>query len=445
MGNQESVSNDTYIVKKKITVKKKVNPINPINPPKEYKIEHNYEVKKEFNKEVNYTTNNSLIERSLLSDVYNKNNMNRVIDYPVNSNNQLSIPKTNIDNVQFSPYNFNEELDKFNKNIDTERVEFENSEKERRKLFELKQKQKSDYLEKQVELFETKYNPWEILELDYDDYNINNIKKAYKKKALKYHPDKAGPKYNDKFQLITQAYIYLLTKVEDKNIVDNKISVKVENIDYEDNINDNRENIYLDKDKFDINNFNKIFQDYKIPSSFDKGYGNLMKENIDNDNDKEIFGKKFNNDIFNAHFDNVKKTKNKNENMNIIEYREPDALDSSIGNLTHTFLGEDDVEDFGCVNSSQLSYTDIKKAHVDETLLIDVNKVKYKTYNSIDQLESDRSKISYTPTSEDKRRYDYLEQKRIQDDNFRMNKQRDYDELIKNQYDKLNRKLIIHK
>ena len=442
MGNQESVSNDTYIVKKKITVKKKV---NPINPPKEYKIEHNYEVKKEFNKEVNYTTNNSLIERSLLSDVYNKNNMNRVIDYPVNSNNQLSIPKTNIDNIQFSPYNFNEELDKFNKNIDTERVEFENSEKERRKLFELKQKQKSDYLEKQVELFETKYNPWEILELDYDDYNINNIKKAYKKKALKYHPDKAGPKYNDKFQLITQAYIYLLTKVEDKNIVDNKISVKVENIDYEDNINDNRENIYLDKDKFDINNFNKIFQDYKIPSSFDKGYGNLMKENIDNDNDKEIFGKKFNNDIFNAHFDNIKKTKNKNENMNIIEYREPDALDSSIGNLTHTFLGEDDIEDFGCVNSSQLSYTDIKKAHVDETLLIDVNKVKYKTYNSIDQLESDRSKISYTPTSEDKRRYDYLEQKRVQDDNFRMNKQRDYDELIKNQYDKLNRKLIIHK
>ena len=444
MGNQESVSNDTYIVKKKINVKKKIIP-----KEKEYKIEYNYDIpivkEKVYDRDVKVkpSQNNAIMERSLLSDVYNKNNVNRIIDYPTNSNTQLSIPKVNMENVQFTPYNFNDEVGKFSKDIDLERIEFENSEKERRKSFEMKQKLKTEYLNKQIQLFETEYNPWEILGLEYDDYNIQNIKKAYKKNALKYHPDRAGAKYNEKFQLITQAYIYLLTKSEDVNSTNNKINTKVENIDYEDNINEKKENIYIDKNKFDIHKFNKIFEDYKIPSSFDKGYGNLMKEDIEDNNEKDVFGKRFNNDIFNAHFDNIKKTKKKNTEL--IEFREPDALDSSFGNLSHTFLGEDNIEDFGCLNSGNLSYTDIKKAHVDENLLIDVNKVKYKTYNSIDQLESDRSKISYNASSEDKRRYEFLERKRTEDESLRINKQRDYDEMVKNQYDKLNRRLIIHK
>ena len=168
-----------------------------------------------------------------------------------------------------------------------------------------------------------------------------------------------------------------------------------------------------------------------------------MKEDIKKNNDEDaIFGKKFNNDIFNAHFDNIKNRKKGNE---VIEYREPSAIDSSLSNLNQTHFGIDDIEDFGCVNNNNLSYTDIKKAHVDETLLIDINKVKYKTYKSIDQLEHDRSNISYNLSIEDKIRYDNLEKKRMEEDNFRIQQQKNYDERIKNQYDKLNRKLIINK
>ena len=454
MGNQESVSNGTYIIKKKIDSKKKdlnikqkdVNKdINKdINKDKreipkykecsgklinEKKIDIEISNDKLIDKEI---YNNKLIDRNMLSELYNKNNVNRIIDYPTNSNRELTIPKVNIDNVQFTPYNFNEEVDTFKKNIDVERINFQNEEQERRNIFELSQKNKEDYLKKQIKKFESIYNPWEILELKYEDYNIQNIKKAYKKKALKYHPDKSGD--NDKFQLITQAYIYLLGKAEDNEKLLKKTSVAVENIDYEDDVNENRENIYIDKDKFDINKFNKIFEDYKIPTSFDKGYGDLMKGEVE---DNQVFGQKFNNDIFNAHFDKIKK------NMDLVEYREPDALDS--GNLGHTFLGINDIEDFGCMNSGSLLYTDIKKAHVDERLLIDVNKVKYKTYNSIDQLESDRSKLSYEASIEDKKRNEYLERKRAEDENFRIQQQKDYDHMIKKQYNKLNRKLIINK
>ena len=446
MGNQESVPNDTYIVKKKIIKKDIIKNINVEKPIEKQNYVNNIEKPKpKLNPEKSKIesknfANNIIMERNMLSDIYIKKN-EYITPYPTNSNNELDIPKTNFDNIKFTPYNFNDEVNKYKKNIDNERDVFENNEKTRRKIFENNEKTKKEFLNKEIKKFETDYNPWKILDLNDNDYNINNIKKAYKKMALKYHPDKAGNKYEDKFQLITQSYIYLLGKAEENNIISTKINKAVENVNYEDNINESVENIYIDKDKFDINQFNKIFDTYKIPNSFDKGYSDLMNKDIQK-NDEQVFGKKFNNDIFNAHFDNIK---NKKISSDIIQYQEPEALDSSNNNLNQTFFGVNDIEDFGSINNSNLSYTDYKKAHVDETLLIDINKVKYKTYNSIDQLESDRSNISYTQNHEDKLRYDYLEKKRLEDDNLRLQHQKNYDDMVKKQYNKINQRLIIHK
>jgi len=402
--------------------------------------QENINFKKEYMDDIEFkNTNSLLIKRNMLSDIYKDKDYINL--YPTNSNNELSNPKKKFDDIKFTPYNFNEEISTYKDSLSNERVEFEKIEKENREKFEKKEKKKYEYLKNQVELFEKEYNPWEILNLQNYDYNIDNIKKAYKKNALKFHPDRAGEKYKDRFQLITQSYIYLLRKAEENDNVNIKINKRVEKADYEDNINEKVENIYIDKDKFNINQFNKIFEEYKIPSSFDKGYSNLMKEKL-NDNDEEIFGKKFNNDIFNAHFDKIKDNK---RSTDIIEYNEPNALDSSINNSNQMFLGLEDIDDFGSMNNNNLSYTDYKKAHVDETLLIDINKVKYKTYNSIDQLENDRSNISYIPDNREKERYEYLEQKKIEEDNLRLFQQRNYDSIIQNQYDKLNQRLIINK
>lgn len=474
MGNQESISNDAYIIKKKD--KKNIDKNNQnkkkiINKNVDQYVNQPQYTNKDINRNTVYKNtpptinqyndysktddvkqkiiekqiaNNALAERNMYQDLYlDRSKNNTMISYPSNSNNELSIPKKNFDNIKFTPFNFNDEINKFKNNIDDEKNIFEKEELVRRKKFEREQKEKEEYLNSQIQKFENDYNPWEILGLTTNDFNINNIKKAYKKSALKYHPDKVGSKHQDKFQLITQSYIYLLSKCEEKNSLNKKINKNVEDIEYEDNINEKVENIYISKDKFDINQFNKIFDNYKVPSTFDKGYSNLMNEKIAIDEDEEkIFGKKFNNQIFNAHFDNIK---NKKKSMDIIEYQEPDALNSSINNLSHTFLGMDDIEDFGSMNSNGLSYTDYKKAHVDETLLIDVNKVKYKTYNSIDQLESDRSNISYNASLEDKKRYEYLERKKQEDDELRFQKQKNYDNLIQTQFTKLNQRLIVHK
>jgi hypothetical protein len=386
--------------------------------------------------------NNLIIERSMFPII--KEQDNKFNPYPTNSNYECSEKKI-IENIKFTPYNFTDEVDKFKKEINTEKDKFEENEKIRRSKFEKELSEKERYLNEQIKYFEDNYNPWEILGLEDNDLDSDNIKRAYKKNALKYHPDRAGKKYEDRFQLISQSYIYLLKKSEENNSLNIKINKKVEKMEYEDNINDNLENIYVSKDKFDIKQFNKIFDKFKLPSSFDKGYSDIMTNKDGRNNEaienNQIFGSKVSQDIFNAHFDKIK---NKKSNE-LIEFKEPLALETSLSNFNQSMLGEEDVDDFGAVNSNGLSYTDYKKAHIDETLLIDVNKVKYKSYKSVEQLENDRSNISYIMTPEEKRRSDFMERKRLEDDQNRMLKQKNKDDMMENHYRKINQRLIVHK
>jgi curved DNA-binding protein CbpA len=346
-------------------------------------------------------------------------------------------------NAELNPYNFTEEVDKFKNELDNEKVKFNEEEVKRRNEFDILLEKKNDYLNNQIKNFEEKYNPYKILGINDNDNNLVNIKKAYKKMALKYHPDKVGDKYKNEFQLVTQSYVYLVNKCEKINEVKIKTSKKVEFVEYEDDVNESTENIYVSKDKFDLNTFNKIFEKYKLPDAFDDGYADLYKENIDEKIpvENEIFGKKFNKEVFNSQFDNIK---SKKASTDIIEYNEPEALYSSSGS-GFTELGLSKVHDFGTEHKNNLSYTDYRKAHVDETLLIDTSKVKFKTYNSVEQLENDRSRISYKPDQEDILRNSNQDKMKKQKEDERMKYIQDRDNVVNNHYKKLNNKLIVHK
>jgi hypothetical protein len=384
----------------------------------------------------NQNANNNLIaNRNLLNTPYN-NNPPPIMPYPEST--QL-VQKYNL-NAELNPYNFTEEVDKFKNELDNEKTKFNEEEMKRRADFDRNMEKKNEYLSTQIKNFEEKYNPYKILGLDNDDNNLVNIKKAYKKMALKYHPDKVGDKYNNEFQLVTQSYVYLLNKSEKMSEIKNKTSKKVEFVEYADDINESVENIYVSKDKFDLNTFNKIFEKYKLPDAFDDGYGELYKEKIDEKipAENEIFGKKFNKEVFNSQFDNIK---SKKASTDIIEYNEPEALFSSSGS-GFTELGLNKVNDFSANN---LSYTDYRKAHVDETLLIDTSKVKFKTYNSVEQLENDRSKISYKPNQEEILRNSNLDRMKKQKEDERLKYLQDRDDVINNHYKKINNKLIVHK
>ena len=77
--------------------------------------------------------------------------------------------------------------------------------------------------------------------------------------------------------------------------------------------------------------------------------------------------------------------------------------------------------------------------------MIDANKVKYKEYKSVEQLENDRSRISFTQSNDDKLRYDMFERKKREDEDKRLNYLKERDELLTNQFKKINQRLIVHK
>ncbi len=356
----------------------------------------------------------------------------------INQNNQI-ILRRDYENFNLSPYSFQNDIEEYNKSQEEERIEFEREERRRREEFDEHMKKKSEFLKKKIQEFEENYDPYQILGLSKYELNEKDVKKAYKKMALKYHPDKAGPEYANQFQLITQAYIYLLNKCEESNKYEKKFTQEVKQQKYQDDINEEGvHNIYLNKDKFDINTFNDIFQKYHIDEE-NTGYGHLYKED-DNQlqDDSKIFGNKFNKEIFNATFDNIKKNR---RNDQLIEYQEPQALVSA--NLGFRTYGEMGGGDYS--GSSSIAYTDYKKAHVDETLLIDASKVKYREYKNIDQLKSDREQLSYNATPEDNLRYQQFERAKKQREEELLRKQKESDRMWEEQYKRINKKLIINK
>jgi len=471
MGNQESIPNNNYIKKKvkkksktnnqynisqetqdsnisnsykdhvKNNKKNQINIINdnkrnnivPIKNNKDYEdfSNYNYEIKSKNN-----NLNDALIERNYISfNEYYKDN--ELINYPKSSNDFLERPKPSFDDIKFTPYNVNDEVKKYKDDINHEEIKFNNEQEIRKKKFNEYKKIRNDNLEEKLKIFEEKYNPWEILGLENNELNLKLIKKAYKKRALKYHPDR-NPDKEDIFNLINQAYIFLLDKVEEENYIESKINNDVRFQEYDNKINEGIENINLDKENFSLDKFNEIFEKSRVNESEDKGYSDLMKNNKEDEG--MIFNSKVSNEIFNSHFSKLKEKKSNA----LIQYDEPEALNSNCNLNTQSF-GEEYDNGFGGVNSQGLSYTDIKQAHYDDNLLIDPTKVKFKERKNIEELENERSRIDYKPNEEEKTVYFNIEKRKKEKEKNRLSIQKAKDEIIQNNFQKNNRKMIRNK
>ena len=411
------------------------NNIVPIKNDQEYNdfSNYNYEIKTKNN-----DLNSMLVERSMMQNKkMDMVNQGQFLERPSNSNYQLSNPKPTFDNIQFDPNSFNDQVKQYKQTLHDENEDFElNMEKQKVKFYE-NQKKKQHILEKAIHDFEENYDPWDILGLEYGDLDIQNIKKAYRKNALKYHPDKAGPKYEHVFNIINQSYIYLLKKSEESNEIEIKTKRDVVKQEYE-AMNDGMVNMHIDKDNFNINKFNEIFEKFRMDDENDNGYGDLLKNN--DESNQPLFNSKVSNEIFNEHFNKLKK---KQSNA-LIEYDEPQSLDAS-GSLGAVELGGSYEGGFGSSQSSHLGFTDIKQAHYEENLLINPEQVKYKNYNSIDEYEHERSQISHKPNQEEKMKYIKIDNKKKLREQKRVELLREHDNRLKNNYHKINKKLIVNK
>ncbi len=295
-----------------------------------------------------------------------------------------------------------------------------------------KEYNKEEFLQEFMELHNDVYfNPYKILDID-KDYTPDTLKAKYKELALVYHPDKGGDQ--NIFCDITKSYIYLLKKYKEK--IPDKQIFELKN-DFEDHIKNekNKTNILMNNDRFDINQFNNVFEDNFIRKN--DGYESFMKDKTENNKkDTYIFSNKFNLKIFNKIFDKNVRKEIKQQQVQL--YKEPETMFQSSNNYSE--LGEEDIEDYtsGFNFNKAIHYTDCKKAY-SEPESIDCS---LETFNSLEELEKHRKNISYKMNDTDNKNYNHYLEHEKNKEQARLKRVEKQDMNILKQYNKINNILL---
>jgi curved DNA-binding protein CbpA len=211
------------------------------------------------------------------------------------------------------------------------------------------------------------------------------LKSAYKKSVLKHHPDKGGSE--KEFEKVTRAYAYLgeilrrihggrstTVNVDAPNVLKDSRAKEYENVKH-------IEPIRLNPKKLDIDAFNKMFEQTRIPDPEEDGYGDWLKDEKDTNSSGTKFSGKFNRDVFNQAFEEEAKNSAKQKNY-IINQPQSMIMAPTLG----VELGRDKPSSYTAAYNSDLNFTDLKQAYtVENTFSKQVANVRvdsrdYKSY-----------------------------------------------------------------
>jgi len=198
----------------------------------------------------------------------------------------------------------------------------------------------------------------------------DELKKAYKKAAMKAHPDKGGSEQH--FEAVTRAYAYLteilkriqggrntLKKVEAPTLLKTERNTEADAWKQ-------AEPIRLNPNKLDMDAFNKMFEQTRIPDPDGDGYGDWLKAE-ENSSQAPKFSGKFNRDVFNSMFEQESARNRDPRQTNQITVAAPQALlfNPSYG----VEIGRDKPADFTTAANDDggLKYTDLKAAYTTES------------------------------------------------------------------------------
>jgi hypothetical protein len=325
-------------------------------------------------------------------------------------------------------------------------------EKRRQQFQEMQRKRKMEYQSKLGELEKSNVDALKLFQLP-RNYSLDDLKTAYKKLALKTHPDKAGGS-QEQFQLVTKCYMSLLEKYKARESDKSFSDLRNGSQKYLEKQNNNKASQnaisgeVLTKDKFDVKIFNKIYEQNKLWESGDDGYGDWFK-NGKSDDAPEVFGNKFNINVFNSTFEDYKE-RITSQTGAIQEYKEPRELVSCSTGFTDLDIYAKKIDDFSkplpAGNSKkELPFTDLKTAYTSRGAFIDPNKVEYKTYGSIDELKRDRGNIRYDMTPEQMREYEMKKRKEEEEEEYRKELIRQRDNIAASTYSRTHERMLGYK
>jgi curved DNA-binding protein CbpA len=217
------------------------------------------------------------------------------------------------------------------------------------------------------------------------------LKGAYKKAVIRAHPDKQGGS-EEEFQAVTKAYAYLgeiLKRIhggrskegvmEAPNTLQNTRSNEADKWKHV-------EPVALNPKKLNMQDFNKMFDQTRIPDPDETGYGDWLKGNDSVTNGPQFSGK-FNREVFHKVFEEDAKSKGKTNMPNSLMVQEM-SLASRMG---ATELGRGAKEDYTIApHEGKMAYTDLKKAYTEyNTFSHETANVTYED-RSFDQMSKAR-------------------------------------------------------
>ena len=290
----------------------------------------------------------------------------------------------------------------------------------------------------QITSSKVKLDPYKILNIS-KNYDEKTLKRAYLKAAMISHPDRGGSK--DSFQKVSIAYTVLKKKLEEKNNSHDHNSLKSMSKDYyNDQSSQPRVNTKM-SEKFDVDLFNKIYEENRVEEAFDDGYSSWMKKNtLEDKPQSKMFGDNFNKDLFNHTFEKYKRSQ-KSNSQQLSTYSSPEERISLKNQDSLMILGQGKVSNFGGTTDN-LAYTDYKQAFTDSTLIdpstVDISSRK----TTIGSVKSERKNISYTMNKEDEKIYtkQLLEQQKSEEN--RIKRLQKYDQQTKDSYEKIHSLLL---
>jgi curved DNA-binding protein CbpA len=301
------------------------------------------------------------------------------------------------------------------------------------------QRQQQRQQQQQQQPNKKKIDPYKVLGLSkHDPLDEKILKKAYIRKARKYHPDKGGSK--QMFQMISIAYTVLKKKIQDSRQDLSHQELRQGSQGYIDS-QEKKINPNLTGTEFDVNLFNKIFNDNKIEEPTDDGYGKWMKENKVEEKGKMFTGK-FNKSMFDSVFEEEKKRQEERYgNSQIVKFEGPQALNSNTSSQI-SIVGQGKIEDFSGDAGGNLQYRDYRDAFTRSCLISEQSVDPRQQYQNIQQYESERGNLSYDLSPEEGRRQEYLENKKKKQEHQRREVEKQRDLSYEQQYNKINSLLL---
>ena len=207
-----------------------------------------------------------------------------------------------------------------------------------------------------------------ILELEEEvALTQETLKAAYKKAVIRAHPDKGGSE--KEFEAVTRAYAYLgdiLRRILGGRTVEGKVeaptalsSTRSKEAESWKHI----EPVRLNPNKLDMNMFNRMFEETRLPDPDDQGYGDWLKDTSEKGNGQKFSGK-FNRDVFNKMFEEeARGGKGKQGASNALVVQEM-SLASRMGYGVE--LGRSKTDDYTVApHEGKVAYTDLKKAYTE--------------------------------------------------------------------------------